>query len=161
MDRGVYKFCNLKIQFFLTTSRINIGELHPFFYNIQFFSSLNMVFCSRKCNMENDEQLFYFKLPIGGESYMKMQKEFRKFCPKCKTHTIQSVSIYKKGKDRKGAQGALRHAEDKKGYGGQKFPELKRTAKTTKKITLKYSCKICQRKTMKEGRRMRKLEIQA
>ncbi len=111
--------------------------------------------------MKNDKQLFYFKLPIGGESYMKMQKEFRKFCPKCKTHTIQTVSIYKKGKDRKGAQGALRHAEDKKGYGGQKFPELKRTAKTTKKITLKYSCKTCQRKTMKEGRRMRKLEIQA
>src|SRR4051812_49754009 len=66
---------------------------------------------------------------------MKMQKEMRKFCPKCKTHTSQSVSIYKKGKDRKSAQGARRHAEDKKGYGGQKFPELKRTAKTTKKLT--------------------------
>ena len=161
MDRGVYKFCNAKIQFFLTISRINIGEVTPFLLQHLFFFSFRMVFCARKCNMENDEQLFYFKLPIGGESYMKMQKEFRKFCPKCKTHTIQSVSIYKKGKDRKGAQGALRHAEDKKGYGGQKFPELKRTAKTTKKITLKYSCKICQRKTMKEGRRMRKLEIQA
>jgi large subunit ribosomal protein L44e len=72
-----------------------------------------------------------------------MHKEMRKFCPKCKIHTAQSVSIYKKG------------------YGGQKFPELKRTAKTTKKITLKYSCKTCQRKTMKEGRRIRKLEIQA
>jgi len=91
---------------------------------------------------------------------MKMQKEFHKFCPKCKTHTSQSVAIYKKGKDRKTALGARRHAEDKKGYGGQKFPELKRTAKTTKKITLKYTCKTCQRKTMKEGMRMRKLEIQ-
>ncbi len=105
----------------------------------------------------------YFTLnyPLGCDLYMKMQKEMRKFCPKCKTHTVQSVSIHKKGKDRKGAQGALRHAEDKKGYGGQKFPELKRTAKTTKKITLRYGCKTCQRKTMKEGRRMRKLEIQA
>jgi large subunit ribosomal protein L44e len=91
---------------------------------------------------------------------MKMQKEMNKFCPKCKKHTIQSVAIYKKGKDRKTAQGARRHAEDKKGYGGQKFPELKRTAKTTKKITLRYTCKNCQRKTMKEGMRMRKLEIQ-
>jgi len=91
---------------------------------------------------------------------MKMQKELRKFCPKCKTHTVQSVSTYKKGKDRKGAQGALRHAEDKKGYGGQKFPELKRTAKTTKKVTLRYTCRTCQRKTMKEGMRIRKLEIQ-
>jgi large subunit ribosomal protein L44e len=91
---------------------------------------------------------------------MKMQKEFRKFCPKCKTHTSQSVAIYKKGKDRKTALGARRHAEDKKGYGGQKFPELNRPAKTTKKITLKYTFKTCQRKTMKEGKRMRKLEIQ-
>lgn len=91
---------------------------------------------------------------------MKMQKEQKKFCSKCKTHTIQAVSIYKKGKDRAMAQGARRHAEDKRGYGGQKFPELKRTAKTTKKITLRYTCKTCQRKTMNEGIRIRKLEIQ-
>jgi large subunit ribosomal protein L44e len=90
---------------------------------------------------------------------MKMLKEMRKFCPKCKTHTIQSVALYKKGKDRTVAEGARRHAEDKKGYGGQKFPELKRTAKTSKKMTLRYTCKACQRKTMKEGMRIRKLEI--
>ena len=89
-----------------------------------------------------------------------MQKEMNKFCPKFKKHTDKSVDIYKKGKDRKTAIGARRHAEDKKGYGGQKFPELKRTAKTTKKITLRYTCKNCHRKTMKEGMRMRKLEIQ-
>ena len=91
---------------------------------------------------------------------MKMKKELRKFCPKCKTHTVQSVSIYKKGRDRKTAEGTRRHAEDKKGYGGQKFPELKRTAKTTKKITLRYSCRSCKRQTMKEDMRMHKLEIQ-
>ena len=59
-----------------------------------------------------------------------MQKELKKFCPKCKKHTVQSVAIYKKGKDRKTAIGARRHAEDKKGYGGQKFPELKRKLPT-------------------------------
>jgi large subunit ribosomal protein L44e len=91
---------------------------------------------------------------------MKMQKELRKFCPKCKNHTVQAVGIYKKGKDRKTAEGTRRHAEDKKGYGGQKFPELKRTAKTSKKITIRYTCKSCQRKTMKKGMRIRKLDIQ-
>jgi large subunit ribosomal protein L44e len=91
---------------------------------------------------------------------MKMQKELHKFCPKCKTHTVQAVGIYKKGRDRKTAEGTRRHAEDKKGYGGQKFPELKRTAKTSKKITLRYTCKKCQRKTMKQGMRIRKLDIQ-
>ena len=92
---------------------------------------------------------------------MKIGKELQKYCPRCKSQTSQVVAIYKKGKDRKVAEGARRHAEDKKDYGGQKFPELKRTAKTTKKITLRYTCKNCQRKTMKEGIRMRKLEIQA
>ena len=92
---------------------------------------------------------------------MKIEKELHKYCPRCKNHTSQVVAIYKKGKDRRVAEGARRHAEDKKGYGGQKFPELKRTAKTTKKITLRYTCKNCQRKTMKEAIRMRKLEIQA
>ena len=92
---------------------------------------------------------------------MKIGKELHKYCPRCKSQTAQVVAIYKKGKDRRVAEGARRHAEDKKGYGGQKFPELKRTAKTTKKITLRYTCKNCQRKTMKEGIRMRKLEIQA
>ena len=105
--------------------------------------------------------IFTLNYPYRQILLMKMQKELRKFCPKCKTHTIQAVSTYKKGKDRKGAQGARRHAEDKKGYGGQKFPELKRTAKTTKKVTLRYTCKTCQRKTMKQGMRIRKLEIQA
>ncbi len=90
---------------------------------------------------------------------MKMLKEMRKFCPRCKTHTVQAVGLYKKGKDRVMAEGARRHAEDKKGYGGQKFPELKRTAKTTKKMTLRYTCKTCQFKTMKQGMRIRKLEI--
>ena len=61
-----------------------------------------------------------------------MQKEMKKFCPKCKKHTIQSVAIYKKGKDRKTAEGARRHAEDKKGYGGQKFPELKENCQNYK-----------------------------
>jgi large subunit ribosomal protein L44e len=92
---------------------------------------------------------------------MKIGKELQKYCPRCKSQTLQAVAIYKKGTDRKVAEGARRHAEDKKGYGGQKFPELKRTAKTTKKITLRYTCKNCQRKTMKEGIRMRKLEIKA
>ena len=91
---------------------------------------------------------------------MNYPKQTRRYCPKCKTHTEQKISIYKAGKRRGSAIGERRHAEDKKGYGGQKFPELKRTAKTTKKITLRYTCKTCQRKTMKEGMRMRKLEIQ-
>lgn len=90
---------------------------------------------------------------------MKVPREIRTYCPKCKTHTPHSVSLYKKGKDRSSALGARRHAEDKKGYGGQKFPELKRTAKTTKKQTLMLKCKQCNYVIQKNGMRLRKLEL--
>ncbi|RMF31539.1 MAG: 50S ribosomal protein L44e [Candidatus Nitrosothermus koennekii] len=92
---------------------------------------------------------------------MKVPKEITTYCPRCKKHTVHTISLYKKGKDRKSALGARRHAEDKKGYGGQKFPELKRTAKTTKKQTLKYKCKECNYIIQREGIRLRKLEILA
>ncbi|MEM3383358.1 MAG: 50S ribosomal protein L44e [Nitrososphaerales archaeon] len=90
---------------------------------------------------------------------MRAPKEIRTYCPHCKKHTVHSVSIYKKGKERSMAQGARHHAEDKKGYGGQKFPELKRSAKTTKKQTLKLKCKECEHEIMRYGIRLKKMEI--
>lgn len=90
-----------------------------------------------------------------------MPKEVRTFCGHCKKHTMHSIAIYKRGKERAMAMGARRHAEDKKGYGGQKFPKLKRTAKTTTKQTLRIKCKECGKEVMKRGMRLRKLEIVA
>ena len=94
-------------------------------------------------------------------SAMKIPKERRTYCPKCKKQTVHSISIYKKGKERTSALGARKHEEDRHGYGGQKFPELVRTAKTTKKQTLKLKCKECGYEIMKYGIRLRKLEIVA
>ncbi len=74
---------------------------------------------------------------------------------------IHSISLYKPGKVRSTAIGSRRHAEEKKGYGGQKFPKLAEAAKTTKKQTLKWKCKECGRERMRKGIRLRKLEISA
>jgi large subunit ribosomal protein L44e len=90
---------------------------------------------------------------------LKYPKVVTTFCPRCKKHTEHAVSLYKKGKERTMSRGARKHAEEKKGYGGQKFPELVRTAKTTKKATLKLKCKECGFSQMKKGMRLRKLEI--
>ncbi|MEK0324876.1 MAG: 50S ribosomal protein L44e [Nitrosopumilus sp.] len=92
---------------------------------------------------------------------MKIPKELRTFCKHCGKHTLHAVSISKKGKQRASSLGARRHAEDKKGYGGQKYPELKRTAKTTKKTTLKIKCTICSKSRISAGMRLRKAEIVA
>ena len=72
---------------------------------------------------------------------------------------IHSVSLYKAGKVRAGAIGTRRHAQDKKGYGGQKFPKLADAAKTTKKQTMKWKCNECGRERMRNGIRLKKLEI--
>ena len=92
---------------------------------------------------------------------MKFPKATNIYCPKCKTHTTHTTSIYKKGKERALAAGARRHEREKHGYGGQKFPELKRTAKTTKKVVLRLTCKKCGYTVQKKGIRLRKSEIKA
>src|SRR5438132_8909589 len=93
------------------------------------------------------------------ESYVKIPTQLRTFCPSCKKHTLHSISLYKKGKERASSWGARRQAGRKRGYGGQKFPELIRTAKTTKKATLKLKCKECNKEKMRKGIRLRKAEI--
>ena len=92
---------------------------------------------------------------------MKIVKEINTNCPKCKCHTIHSVSLYKKGKERSLAAGVRRHEGEKHGYGGQKFSELKRPAKTTKKQIIKLKCKECSYIITRLGIRLRKLEIEA
>ncbi len=102
-----------------------------------------------------------FKLRSTQLAFMNMPKEIRRYCPKCKKHTLQKVSLYKAGKRRGSAIGERRHAEDKKGYGGQKFPKLAKPAKTTKKLTPILMCPECKKKFNVAGIRLRKLELVA
>lgn len=92
---------------------------------------------------------------------MKFPKAITTYCPKCKSHTEHGVSVYKKGKERALSAGARRHEREKHGYGGQKWPELKRTAKTTKKQLLRLTCKKCSQTAYRLGIRLRKLEVGA
>ena len=90
---------------------------------------------------------------------MNLPKQVTRFCPKCNTHTKQKMSQYKAGKRRGSAAGERRHAERKKGYGGQKFPKLAKPAKTTKKFTPILTCTVCKKKWNKQGIRIRKIEL--
>jgi len=92
---------------------------------------------------------------------VNLPKAKNTFCPKCNKHTIQKISIYKAGKRRGMAAGERRHAQRKKGYGGQKFPKLAKPAKTTKKVTQALTCPECNKKMMKKGIRIRKFELVA
>ena len=90
---------------------------------------------------------------------MKFPRSMRTFCPRCKTHTEFTTSLYKAGK-RVGAKKGERHqAKRKRGYGGQKFPLQHNQAKVTKKISLILECNECKYKLQRKGIRMKKPEI--
>jgi large subunit ribosomal protein L44e len=91
---------------------------------------------------------------------MNVPKEISTYCPKCKTHTVHAVSLYKEGRRRTLARGERHHDRERKGYGGQKYPMLKRKAKTTKKQALKLRCRKCGYTRQKKGIRLRKISIQ-
>ncbi|MEM3023129.1 MAG: 50S ribosomal protein L44e, partial [Candidatus Bathyarchaeia archaeon] len=48
---------------------------------------------------------------------------------------------------------------EKHGYGGQKWPELKRSAKTTKRQLLRLRCKVCSYEISRLGIRLKKIEL--
>jgi len=91
---------------------------------------------------------------------MKAPKLIRTYCPRCKRHTEHSVSLYKKGKERKDAIGRRRYNRKLEGYGGQPKPIQHKFSKTTKKQSLKLRCKECSYTTHRNGIRLRKMEIQ-
>jgi large subunit ribosomal protein L44e len=90
---------------------------------------------------------------------MKVPRSIKTYCPRCRTHTEFSVSIYKAGK-RKGAKlGERRQTRRKKGYGGQKFPLQHNQAKTTRKQSLKLQCRECSYIHQRSGIRLKKMEV--
>ena len=90
---------------------------------------------------------------------MKVPKKQRIFCPFCKKHTEHSVDKDKKKPRRKIAQGQRRYMRKLKGYGS--FPRPKPDyEKATKKLDLRYKCKVCGKKHTKgQGFRAKKFEL--
>lgn len=90
---------------------------------------------------------------------MKMKKELRKFCPRCKNYTPHTISLYKKGRDRKMAQGARRYARKKKGYGSQPKPIQKEFYKEAKKAMFQLRCKDCNYTLQTKGMRAKRVDM--
>ncbi|BCS94354.1 50S ribosomal protein L44e [Metallosphaera sp. J1] len=90
---------------------------------------------------------------------MKFPKLVKAYCPKCKTHTDHSISLYKGGKRRELAEGQRRYNRKNLGYGSTRKPVPKRFAKVTKKQTLMFKCQKCGYTYSKPGMRVKKLEL--
>jgi len=90
---------------------------------------------------------------------LKIPKEIRTYCPRCNTHTLHTVTIYKHGRRRALAEGERRYRRKQEGYGSKRKHEQKRFAKVTKKVVLKLKCKKCGYISHREGVRLKKAEI--
>lgn len=90
---------------------------------------------------------------------MKIPKRIRTYCPRCKTHTVHSVMIYKHGKRRTLSEGQRRYKRKQEGYGSKRKPEQKRFAKVTKKVVLKLKCTKCGYILHHRGIRLKKTEL--
>ncbi|MBL7148107.1 MAG: 50S ribosomal protein L44e [Nanoarchaeota archaeon] len=100
---------------------------------------------------------------------MKLPKQTKKYCKKCKHHTLHKIAVVK-GKERGSLKkGSMKRAKKRglgRGYGnkgkyGSKpaISKWKRTgAKTSKKTNLKYTCTVCKKTSLqKKGIRAKKV----
>lgn len=90
---------------------------------------------------------------------MKVPRNIKTYCPRCRRHTAHTVTLYKPGRRRALAEGERRYEAKKKGYGSKRKPEQKRTAKITKKQVLKIKCTVCGYSSHRKGIRLKHIEI--
>lgn len=104
---------------------------------------------------------------------MKVKKTKKKYCRKCKKSTEQTIALAKQGGRNKthpmsyGSRKRMRKRGEDRGFGnkgkvsrGAVSSWKRHGAKTSKKITLKLTCKECQKSTIQVLQRAKKVEME-
>ena len=103
---------------------------------------------------------------------MKLPKETKRYCPYCKKHTSQTVLTAKQksrsathplsrgGNSRLKSRGLISGYGNKGRYSRKGPKDWKMKAKVTKKISVVFKCKVCNKmKGMKKGIRSSRIVI--
>ncbi|OHT02314.1 60S ribosomal protein L44 [Tritrichomonas foetus] len=85
----------------------------------------------------------------------KTKKFYCKFCKKHQNHKVAQAS---RGEERKCALGRRRYDRKQEGFVGRVKPLLRRSKKTSKKISLRFTCQSCKKSSMYCLGRLRKFE---
>lgn len=90
---------------------------------------------------------------------MQKPRKIRRYCPNCKKHTIQDIDRVKKRKASELKKGQRRFRRVMSGYRG--FPRSKPEGreKTTRRVSLKYTCEVCKKSQQPPALRAKKFEI--
>ena len=92
---------------------------------------------------------------------MEIPNEQKRYCPFCRKHTLHTVKRVSASK----ARGLLSHGQrifkrKMKGFGSYPRTNPKGRAKPTKKLDLRYKCKVCNKEhTVGKGFRIKKFEL--
>lgn len=90
---------------------------------------------------------------------MKIPGVIKSYCPSCKTHTELEVERVKKKKASELKWGQRRFRKVMKGYGGFPRPKPEGREKPTKRIYLRYRCKVCKKAHHRPNIRAKKFEF--
>jgi large subunit ribosomal protein L44e len=90
---------------------------------------------------------------------MKLPRQVKGYCPKCKKHQTQEIERVKKKKASELAQGQRRFRRVTSGFGGFPRPKPEGREKPTRKVWIRYRCKVCKKATQRPGIRAKKFEF--
>ena len=90
---------------------------------------------------------------------MKIPRKIKRYCPKCKKHTLHNVDRVKKRKASELKAGQRRFRRVTSGYGGFPRPKPEGREKTTRRVALKYTCNVCKKSHQSPCIRAKKFEI--
>jgi len=90
---------------------------------------------------------------------MKLPRTLKRHCPTCNKHTEHEVERVKKRKASELAWGQRRFRRVTSGYGGFPRPKPEGREKPTKRVALKYKCKVCGKSHQSPCIRAKRFEI--
>lgn len=90
---------------------------------------------------------------------MLKPRKIKRYCPKCKKHTVHNVEKIKKRKASELKQGQRRFRRVMQGYRGFPRPKPEGREKTSRRIPVKYTCDVCKKSQQPPSQRSGKFEI--
>ena len=90
---------------------------------------------------------------------MKMPRVIRGYCPYCNKHTDLEVERVKNRPRSEMRRGQRRFRRVSRGYGGFPRPKPEGREKPTKRIHLRYRCKVCKKAHQRPAWRAKKFEL--
>jgi len=90
---------------------------------------------------------------------MKMPRVIRSYCPHCNKHTEQEVERVKNRPRSELRRGQRRFRRVLRGYGGFPRPKPEGREKPTKRVHLRFRCKVCKKAYQRPTLRAKKFEL--